>query len=464
MNRLILLTILVSYACAYEVAPTEVSLLSDGGVIKLLIQINVTCGDKLTTICLDNVLYLILLLRRARDYFSCVPLQCEQVTTPATTTAQSPTTTTASPSTSHGTTATTTQGSTTSTVQPVAGTLLFEDTFDTFDLDVWEHEITAGGGGNWEFQYYTNNRSNSYVRDNILYIKPTLTADKEGEGFLTSGTLNLWGASPADLCTGNNWYGCQRSGSYNNIINPIQSARLRTVNTFAFKYGKIEIEAQMPKGDWIWPAIWLLPKRNAYGQWPASGEIDLVECRGNLNLAAEDGTQVGVNQMGSTMHWGPYWPLNGWHQTHASVNLPDGKTFADGFHKYGLEWTSEGLKFYLDDTLILDVDPGTNGFWDYGAFDNTHPGIDNPWANSPNKLAPFDQEFYIIMNVAVGGTGYFSDSFTNTPKAKPWLNTSPTAAKDFYDAKADWYPTWNPDTNNGEDAAMKIKSVRVYTV
>ncbi|WP_411026668.1 hypothetical protein, partial [Salmonella sp. s54395] len=113
-----------------------------------------------------------------------------------------------------------------------------------------EHEMTAGGGGNWEFQYYTNNRSNSYVRDNVLYLKPTLTADKEGEAFLTSGTLNLWGASPADLCTGNNWWGCERTGSFNNILNPIQSARLRTVNSFAFKYGKIEIFAQMPKGDW----------------------------------------------------------------------------------------------------------------------------------------------------------------------------------------------------------------------
>ncbi|PIK59610.1 putative beta-1,3-glucan-binding protein [Apostichopus japonicus] len=345
-----------------------------------------------------------------------------------------------------------------------AGTLIFEDTFDTFDLDVWEHELTAGGGGNWEFQYYTNNRSNSYVRDNTLYIKPTLTSEKEGEAFLTSGTLNLWGASPADLCTGNNWWGCERTGSFNNILNPIQSARLRTVNSFAFKHGRIEVFAQLPKGDWLWPAIWLLPKRNAYGGWPASGEIDLVESRGNRNLRAADGTHVGAEQVGMTLHWGPYWPLNGYPMTHNANNLPDGKTFADGFHKYGLEWTSEGLKFYLDDTLILDVDPGTNGFWDYGAFDNTHPGIDNPWANSPNKLAPFDQEFYIIMNVAVGGTGYFSDSFTNTPKAKPWLNTSPTAAKDFYDAKADWYPTWNPDTNNGEDAAMKVRSVRVYTV
>ncbi|KAJ8039654.1 Beta-1,3-glucan-binding protein [Holothuria leucospilota] len=383
--------------------------------------------------------------------------------TPTTATTQAPTVTTIKSTT---TSATTTQGSPGVTATPPqSGSLIFEDTFDTFDLDTWQHEITAGGGGNWEFQYYTNNRSNSYVRDNVLYIKPqTLTSDKEGEAFLTSGTLNLWGASPADLCTGNNWWGCERTGSVTNYINPIQSARLRTVDSFAFKYGKIEVEAQMPKGDWIWPAIWLLPKRNAYGQWPASGEIDLVEVRGNENLKDSSGTNVGIEQMGQTVHWGPYWPLNGYPNTHVTKNLASGEKFSDAFHKFGLEWTTDSLKFYLDDVETMTVDPGTNGFWEYGGFETGNPGIENPWATSPNKLAPFDQEFYIILNVAVGGTGYFSDDFTNSPTPKPWLNTSPTAAKDFWVGKNKWYPTWNADVNNGEDAAMKVRSVRVWAV
>lgn len=64
---------------------------------------------------------------------------------------------------------------------------------------------------------------------------------------------NLQGGSPADLCTGNNYWGCERAGNPTNLVNPIQSARLRTVNSFAFKYGKIEVIAQMPKGDWLWP-------------------------------------------------------------------------------------------------------------------------------------------------------------------------------------------------------------------
>lgn len=164
------------------------------------------------------------------------------------------------------------------------------------------NRITAGGGGNWEFEYYTNNRSNSYTRDSILYIKPTLTADTIGEANLKSGyTLSLWGGSPADLCTSNMFYGCERqSGGGGNVLNPIQSARIRSVNSFSFKYGRLEVRAKLPSGDWMWPAIWLLPKYNQYGEWPSSGEIDIVESRGN----SPSYPSGGVNTFGSTLHWG----------------------------------------------------------------------------------------------------------------------------------------------------------------
>ena len=62
--------------------------------------------------------------------------------------------------------------------------------------------ITLGGGGNWEFQYYDNNRSNSYVKDGVLYIEPSFLIDDIGEGSLRGGyNLDLWGSQPANLCT-----------------------------------------------------------------------------------------------------------------------------------------------------------------------------------------------------------------------------------------------------------------------
>lgn len=79
-----------------------------------------------------------------------------------------------------------------------SGDLIFEDNFDYFDFKKWEHENTLGGGGNWEFQWYTNNRSNSFVDAGRMVVQPTLLSDRAGEGFLSSGVLNIHGGSPAD--------------------------------------------------------------------------------------------------------------------------------------------------------------------------------------------------------------------------------------------------------------------------
>ena len=60
------------------------------------------------------------------------------------------------------------------------------------------------------------------------------------------------------------------------------SGKLTTLESVAIKYGRVEVKAKLPKGNWLWPAIWLLPKYQEYGSWPASGEIDIMESRGNV--------------------------------------------------------------------------------------------------------------------------------------------------------------------------------------
>ena len=94
--------------------------------------------------------------------------------------------------------------------------LVFFDDFNSFDLKTWKHDLTLSGGGNWEFQVYHNNRTNSFVKNGALHIKPTLLEERIGESNLRNGfTMDLWGGSPVDQCTGNNFYGCQRtSGRY----------------------------------------------------------------------------------------------------------------------------------------------------------------------------------------------------------------------------------------------------------
>ncbi|KAH3882684.1 beta-1,3-glucan-binding protein-like [Dreissena polymorpha] len=336
--------------------------------------------------------------------------------------------------------------------------LIFDDEFDTLNLDVWEHEITAGGGGNWEFEYYTNNRSNSYVRDGKLFIKPTLTLDSLGAGpdGLTKGALDIWGGQPGDVCTGNNFWGCRRDGTPEHIINPIQSARLRSSRGFNFKYGKVEVRAKMPNGDWLWPAIWLLPLRNAYGKWPASGEIDIVEARGNQNYHDDKGNDQGINNAGSTLHFGSDFWHNKWPSAHGE-RLSTSGTYGDSFHIYTLIWDEDHISISIDGDEVLNVTPQTT-MWAFGG--NDQDGVENPWA-SGTKMAPFDQEFFLILNVAVGGTAFFPDTFVN-PTGKPWSDKSDFAARDFWNARAQWYPTWHADQNNGEDAAMQVDYIRVW--
>ena len=129
--------------------------------------------------------------------------------------------------------------------------LALSDDFIDFNMSLWKHQITLRGGGGSEFEYYTNNRSNSFVKGGWLHIQPTKLAEMIGEQDVRSGfTFDIWGSSPADLCTSNEASGCLKtSGADKKYLNPISSASLRTVESFSFVYGKVEVRAKLPRGD-----------------------------------------------------------------------------------------------------------------------------------------------------------------------------------------------------------------------
>lgn len=334
----------------------------------------------------------------------------------------------------------------------VSETLVFsEDWSKGINFALWKHELTMSGGGNWEFEYYVNNRSNSYVDNGILFLAPTLTADRIGEDAVSGAvptTLDIWGGTPSDVCTSNAFYGCSRSSGGGNVLNPVQSARIRTANTFHYKYGRLEVEAKLPVGDWLWPAIWLLPEHQAYGQWPASGEIDVMESRGN-----DETYQAGGNNcFGSTLHFGPFFPQDPYELT-TKQYCTDAGALTSAFHTYGLVWSENEMYTYIDNdsNRVLQV-PITQSFWELGGWNETT--LDNPWRGQPNN-APFDQDFYLVFNLAVGGTnGYFPDGMGG----KPWSDASSTAYAEFNAALSDVTATWG---KNG-DAALQIKSVKVW--
>jgi beta-glucanase (GH16 family) len=147
------------------------------------------------------------------------------------------------------------------------------------------------------------------------------------------------------------------------------SARINGHGLFSKKYGRFEFRAKAPKGKGYWPALWLMPENSPYGHWPDCGEIDVMENRGNYPAVVQ-----------GTIH---YANANGGHlQSTAIFTFPkdDG---ADNFHTYLLEWTTNSISWSVDGHLY---ESQTN--WST--------------AHAPYP-APFDQPFYIIMNLAVGG-------------------------------------------------------------
>ncbi|KAF7293515.1 Glucan 1,3-beta-glucosidase [Mycena indigotica] len=208
----------------------------------------------------------------------------------------------------------------------------------------------------------------------------------------------------------------------------------------------------------LWPAIWMLPVDSKYGPWPASGEIDLVESRGNgLKY-----TNRGANYVQGSLNWGPIPVLNSVGKSY-SWWTEKRKIFSSDFHTYTMEWTDKWIRISVDTRLhtLLDLqfkEPFfKRGDYPPTAIDtNGHPvPVTNPWVNGTNATL-FDQDFYLIMNVAVGGTnGWFPDGQGD----KPWLNHAGKPMSDFINNKQQWLPTW---PENLEERALAVDYVRMW--
>ncbi|WP_242916708.1 glycoside hydrolase family 16 protein [Pontibacter liquoris] len=191
----------------------------------------------------------------------------------------------------------------------------------------WGYDIGGDGWGNNELQYYTNSDKNAKVADGKL----TITARKES----TNGR-------------------------------EYSSARLVSKGKGDFLYGRFEIKAKLPTGKGTWPAIWMLPTDWAYGGWPKSGEIDIMEHVG-----------YDQNNVHITVHTEAY--------NHA-LNTQKGNsriipTASTAFHVYRIDWTPYAIKGYIDDELVM-------------TFVNEGKG---------SAVWPFNKQFHLLMNIAVGG-------------------------------------------------------------
>ncbi len=141
---------------------------------------------------------------------------------------------------------------------------------------------------------------------------------------------------------------------------PYTSARLLSKDKFSFKYGKVEVRAKLPAGVGTWPAVWMLGSNINTTPWPGCGEIDIMEHRGSE-----------LNKIFATLHYPGNSGGNGVGNTITITNA------TTAFHIYTAEWTAGSIKFYVDNIL-------------FHTFTNT-------------PTLPFNQNFFMILNVAMGG-------------------------------------------------------------
>lgn len=245
---------------------------------------------------------------------------------------------------------------------PPGWTLVWNDEFDGTQLDrsKWDHDLGTGfwaydahvwvpGWGNRELQYYTREPENVFVKDGLLHLRAVKEA-REGAGY-TSGRLSTRKRDGGDL--------------------------------FSKIYGRFEFRAKLPLGQGLWPALWLLPRDSKYGGWPASGEIDVMEARGQAPTKVQ-----------GTAHFDRRFAANAV-ASQKIFEFPQGQSIAD-FHVYALEWEPGVLRWLVDGQVFR-----TQTFWwsasKLPGDPKTAGEVLNPWP------APFDQPFYLIMNLAVGG-------------------------------------------------------------
>jgi len=207
--------------------------------------------------------------------------------------------------------------------------LIWSDEFNgsgAVDQTKWTQETGGNGWGNNELQYYTNSTENSYVSGGNLVIQ----AQKQS----------------------------QSGRDYT-------SARLITKGKQSFQFGRIDVRAKLPKGQGIWPAIWMLGSDIDQNNWPACGEIDIMEMRGQE-----------PNKILSTMHYGSSAAT---HQYKGDETTLASGSFADDFHIFSVVRSKDKIRSYVDG----------REFYTFTSNDAS------PY--------PFNNPFFMILNVAVGG-------------------------------------------------------------
>jgi beta-glucanase (GH16 family) len=228
--------------------------------------------------------------------------------------------------------------------------LVWSDEFDGDSLNAANWDVQVGDGTAEGIPGWGNNELQWYQADNLSVADGNLTISARAE--------NVEG------------YG-------------YTSGRIRTFEKFEFTYGRVEASVKAAPGQGLWSAFWMMPTDSPYGTWAASGELDIMEV---INADTD------LERVYGTAHYGFAWPLQQQSQGPATpVEDPSGD-----FHEYALEWSGNELRWYVDgvnyQTLTRD------GWYTY-----YYAGREIGYQVGAGA-APFDVDFHLLLNLAIGGT------------------------------------------------------------
>ena len=251
---------------------------------------------------------------------------------------------------------------------------------------VWEDEFDGDklNLNDWNFEYHEPGWVNAELQEYV---------DSEKNTYVKDG--NLYIQALKEIKDGKVYY---------------TSGRINTKGKKNYQYGRFEVRAKVPSGKGFLPAFWMMPEDESYyGQWPKCGEIDVMEVHGSA-----------LSTTYGTLHFGePHTQKQGSH------TLPEGQTnFGEDFHVFACEWDPDEFRFYVDDVLFYTVND----------WFTQKPGF-----GKVAYPAPYDQPFYMILNLAVGGSwvGYPDENDKFEENAQFVIDYVRVYQKDNYDTNVD---------------------------
>jgi len=320
--------------------------------------------------------------------------------------------------------------------------LIFSDDFNGGKLDSskWQVEHRFSGAPDYEFNIYVNDASQTLsVAGGHVDLQPYPTKRLYKQNL--DSKLDL-----GQECTGEkNTADCVRDARNRNRpdkLPPLVSSKFSSKQSFAFKYGRVEVRAKMPKAKYLVPQMWLEPKLNTYGKDDyQSGQLRIAYTRqsgtGQLDLWA--GAVLNAKE-----------PLRSNKLCHKLGSNDNTEDWADSFHIYTMEWTPREIKWLVDGQELCKKGSDTGAFSETKVTNKPLPNADE--LEKGNGIAPFDQEFYLTFGLGVAG---FNEFFYDE---KPWHEAEPRAMTDFWTDLKSQKDQWL------SEGQFKIDYVKVYAL